>query len=458
MAIVATTEWDVRTTGSDSNGGGFNPAASGTDFSQQDAAQIAFTDLVIGGTNTQLTSVLNPFTSAHVGNVINITSGTGFTVGRYQVSSVASGVATMDRAVGTASSTGGHGNLGGGLLTVQTAIGILAAAGAVIHAKSGTYTFTSLQNWRVGFVGGYALVGYQTTHYDNGLKPLFTTSTNSINLVNIGNLACTISNCSFSNTATTRGSGVVFVGASSNPSWTFVNCVFDGFTNALDGRTQNAVVAINCVRCEIKNCTVGAIAQTVANGNIRVIDSYIHDNTGYGILDSIGGFVAVFGSMIVNNTLQGISITTTAADVIAIRSTIANNGSDGIASTLALNSLILSSSIFYGNGGWGVNVPSPKQPAMIGRSNAYGANTSGDRNNVSAGTSDVSLSVDPFTSSAGRNYSLNSTAGGGAACEGEGYPGTFPGAVSVGHLDIGAVQTAGVGGTTSGGGAFTFVG
>ncbi|MCU1301572.1 MAG: hypothetical protein JWQ87_1856 [Candidatus Sulfotelmatobacter sp.] len=463
MAIVATTEWDVRTTGNDNNGGGFDPAASGTDYSTQDSPQVVFTDLVIGVTNTQLTSALNPFTSAHVGNIINITSGTGFTAARYQVSSVSGSTATMDRAVGTAGSTGGHGNLGGAMLTVLNTKIILVASGGVIHVKSGTYTFTTTQGWRTGFIGGYSIIGYQTSHYDNGTKPLFTTATNSTPLVSIGNLTFVIRNCSFSNTAAVRASGMVFIGGTQNPTWTFIDCIFDGFTLALDGSTQDAVAGINCIRCEIKNCTTGAIASTltssaVLNGNIRVIDSYIHDNTGYGILNSIGGYVDVSGSLIVNNTLQGISITTTAADVRIVRSTIANNGGDGVASSIALNTLILSSSIFYGNGGWGVNKPSPKLPVMIGQANAFGSNTSGNRNNVSAGIGDVSLSADPFTNSAGRNYALNSTAGGGTACKGAGYPGTFPGAVSVGHLDIGAVQTTGSGGSGSGGGSFAFIG
>src|SRR5204862_226565 len=73
--------WEVRTTGAGTNAGAFDPSVTspGTDYSQQDAAQITYTDLVIGGTTTQLTSAANPFTSAHVGNTINVTGGTGFT-------------------------------------------------------------------------------------------------------------------------------------------------------------------------------------------------------------------------------------------------------------------------------------------------------------------------------------------------------------------------------------------
>ena len=117
MPLSASQVWEVRTTGSDSNGGGFKAAASGTDYSQQDAAQVTYSDLVIGTTTTQLTSAANPFTSAHVGNIVYVSGGTGFTTGRYEVTAVSAGVATMDRSVGTASSTGGIGKLGGAIAT-----------------------------------------------------------------------------------------------------------------------------------------------------------------------------------------------------------------------------------------------------------------------------------------------------------------------------------------------------
>src|SRR3990170_5685443 len=123
MALPATTVWEVRTDGNDANGGGFVTGASGTDYSQQAAAQIAYTDMVIDGTtNTKFTSAANPVTAAHVGNIVNVTGGTGFTVQRVQIVSQAAGVATCDKSLGTLGSTGGTGNLGGAFLTIGAAI------------------------------------------------------------------------------------------------------------------------------------------------------------------------------------------------------------------------------------------------------------------------------------------------------------------------------------------------
>lgn len=75
----------------------------------------AYTDLVIDGSNAaKITSVARPFVSTDVNRVLDVSAGTGFTVGRYAVVSVTSGAATLDRAVGTTSSTGGTANLSSG--------------------------------------------------------------------------------------------------------------------------------------------------------------------------------------------------------------------------------------------------------------------------------------------------------------------------------------------------------
>src|SRR5918993_643506 len=51
------------------NGGGFVAGATGTDYSQQDAPQVAVTDAVANGTTT-ITSDAAAFATTHVGNII----------------------------------------------------------------------------------------------------------------------------------------------------------------------------------------------------------------------------------------------------------------------------------------------------------------------------------------------------------------------------------------------------
>ena len=85
------------------------------DYSQSTAPGIAYTDMVIGSTTTQYTSAAKPVGPNLVGNLIAVTSGTGFTVQRVQVVSVSGITATCDKSLGTGASTGGNGGLGGAL-------------------------------------------------------------------------------------------------------------------------------------------------------------------------------------------------------------------------------------------------------------------------------------------------------------------------------------------------------
>lgn len=142
MAFASSVVWEVRTTGSDNNGGGFDATSGipGTDFSQQTAAQITYTDMVIGATTTQFTSVANSPAASLVGNIINVTSGTGFTVQRVQVLSVTAGVATCDKSLGTTASTGGHGSMGGCLATIARLAALMVAGNKGYIQSTGTYT------------------------------------------------------------------------------------------------------------------------------------------------------------------------------------------------------------------------------------------------------------------------------------------------------------------------------
>src|SRR5271166_5844820 len=135
--ISSLTNWEVRTTGSNSNGGGFVAGASGTDRSQSDTAFCTSADLATVGTSA--TSATCPFSAASVGNLIQITAG-GCSAGFYQVVSVAVATATLDSSAGTAS--GCTFALGGGIASIQT---VITAAGPMVQGntvwiKSGTYT------------------------------------------------------------------------------------------------------------------------------------------------------------------------------------------------------------------------------------------------------------------------------------------------------------------------------
>ena len=75
MALSASTVFEVRSDGSDTNGGGY--VSGGTDYSQQAAAQLSVADAACAG-NTTVTSATGGFTSAMIGNLMYLSTGPGW--------------------------------------------------------------------------------------------------------------------------------------------------------------------------------------------------------------------------------------------------------------------------------------------------------------------------------------------------------------------------------------------
>jgi len=87
---------------------------------------VAYTDLQIVGASNVISSALHPFSATNVGQQIQITGGTGFTVGTYVIQSlvlgaggVPTGKANLNAVVGTIGSTGGTGNLASNYVTAS---------------------------------------------------------------------------------------------------------------------------------------------------------------------------------------------------------------------------------------------------------------------------------------------------------------------------------------------------
>ncbi len=77
-----------------------------------------------------------------------------------------------------------------------------------------------------------------------------------------------------------------------------------------------------------------------------------------------------------------------------------------------------------------------------GNYNFYWTNTSGALNNITAGAQDVTLTGSPYTNAGSGDFSLNNTAGAGAAVRAHAFPGTFSGISTTGYLDGGPTQHA----------------
>jgi hypothetical protein len=424
MALSSSTMWEVRpTAGSDSSGGGFVEGASGTDFSQQNAAQGNGTNLTVDATtNTDVTPDAYSVTSADVGNIIQITAGTGFTQGFYEIKSIQGGTKwRLDRSPAATSTAGGTWAIGGALATIGRAI----TAAAQYHRLwvTGNNVVTSATTISISCGQGprpFTIQGYGATRGDSG-KATWTTSTNSTKLVNFSAAAGILfKNFTFSNTAGVRDKGFHALGGNS-VNVVFSDCVLDGFTVGIYGNfaADWTIQSLTLENTEIKNCS----GNGVENANVKLINAYIHDNGGDGVqllrTDQDSGPVVVIGSTLDSNTGAGLNY---------------NNGSNGGSQVILINSdfygnangvkfsddgnphvgILALNNVFYNNSAYGINLNSLNIMDIFRLDNAFGANGTAAYNGLSAAASDITLTADPFTNAPSGNFTSNATAGGGA--------------------------------------------
>ena len=357
MAISNSTVWEIRSAGHVDNGGGYT--SGGTDHSQQDAAWATYTDIVIdGATDTDITSAATPFASDDVGNLINITGGTGFTTGRYEIMSVAVGVATLDRAVGTVSSTGGAGRLGGAMtLTVANEADILGGNHVYIKAD-GTHTLTSDITLGAGFnENAMIFEGYSSTRGDDVRAVISHTTSGNMTLGNIVNLYNIEYNHSVNNddalhvsadsalynvkvnrTGTGAGNDAIIAGADSNYTFCEVtNPAGIGFDVGGD---------IDIMNCYIHDCVIGIAGggQPVAVTNTifdtcstegydadapdgGVVNGCTFYNCGVGISYATGNASNTIVNNIFDNCTTGITAIATSPSFFS-HNNFSNNGTD----------------------------------------------------------------------------------------------------------------------------------
>lgn len=402
------------------------------DYSQQAAAQIAYTDLATGGTGLTVSSAGNPFAKQHVGNGLVITGGTNFNAGRYVIASVSAGVATVVGPTNITTGIGvtGTGGLGGCLLSPGLAASV-AVGSNKMWLKSGAYSMTSASsNASAGKISAAAdvhLEGYATTRGDRGAAPLIQASgIANITMVTAGGSTSVFANVVIDGANLT---GIQGFGASGN-YWTadqlvIKNCKGQGL-NAASG---------NLYRSEITGCS-GAFTRPVSLAFGCMFGCYIHDNT---CQDGPQVGVAVNCIIANNNGSSTGGITVQGFNQSYSNCVLYNNKSDGI------------------NGGSGAGYDASAINCVSMLNTGYGFNglkelincatynnTSG---RVTVNINDVNpilLSGDPFVNAAAGNFAPNPATAAGQQLLAKGWPaGTFTGTTSSSYPDVGAIQTSG---------------
>lgn len=457
---------ELRTTGADTNGGAFYAnggtvsCTGGTDYSQQNAAQVAINNTTVTAVTAGVAAIITitgytPATTDKC-NIVQIISGTNMTAGFYMITAVAGQTWTLDRNVSTGVGANIVANMGGGVLTLSKAFTLVdtnSADSDTIWMKSGTYTVTTATTLPTS-AESVNVHGYQTTHGDDtGTRPLYTTATNSTILLNSNssNLGgWIINNVSFSNTAGTRDD-CFFAPGGNATNLTIINSVLDGCKIGINGNWTTGYLfsSVNLYKVEIKNCTSHGYENS---GSGSIIGSHIHHNGGTGV--AFGGsagatnvLISINHSVIDNNTGSGFvyTLTTARATAVIMNSDLVSNTLSGI--TLAnadqrLN-IVMSNIILDSNSRYGIEDTGTAGRGQTSRFNtAFRNNTLGATLKMPVEASDITLSATPFVAAGSNNFALNSTTGGGAALKAVGFPGIIPTA-GTGYLDVGALQSQG---------------
>lgn len=327
-ALPATGIINIVSTGTagNLNGGGFNSARGGTNYSLQNAAQLTAGDGSAAGTTT-FTSVTGGFTTAMEGNYIHLTASTGLTVGWYEiVTRTDTNNVVLDRTPGTGTATTYY--VGGALSFGSATAGRtdddaleIGVAGNIFYIK-GAVSY-SVGSVNISAAGGASnpiwLIGYTTTQGDacNGTsRPTLAAAANNWNFGNnwnAGNLIFTTTGGSGVNTGTgssIRNCKATNSGTSANQAAWTINSDTNVYNCEGISYRGNAFVLANGAQtitgCWAHDSNVGFnSANTNTSGIISFCISSSHVTAAFRLTGAATAALAL-----VNNTLFGSTNTT----------------------------------------------------------------------------------------------------------------------------------------------------
>lgn len=413
MSLNAATVWEVRTTGAATNGGGFYNRTPGTsvDYSQQDAAQLAPTNLYRVAANS-LYSDSFVFTAAMVGNIIYIASGTHFTAGYYEITARTDNThVTLDRdpaSEDTSAHKDGVGKVGGATNHPQTIAAVLIE-GNKIYIKSGTYQPVGanayvLSTAAEAYPGRIFWIGYDTsrTATPTGTnRPLFDANTQANGLI-IGQWGNVFANIRIDN-STDDGVTCTVTG------FVMFNCKI---SNSGDNGINASSTIPFLINCEITLCSDRGV---VTSNYAQITNCYIHDNTGQAV-DVGSAITSIFHSIADTNIGSGFDSTGDGGcGICAVNSVAYNNSgatSDGFVYAGGDDYLTRPSGIIncssISNGRYAFNASrGANDNLFFDYNNYYGHAT--ELNNITAGNNDTGDDDPEFTAAADGDFTLGAT-------------------------------------------------
>ena len=409
----------------------------GIDYSQQDSYEYTGTFVVQANTSNIVGSGIT-IGSNWVGNIINLVDGT-VNAGYYNILSVSAGVATLDRAVGTAAATS-TGYVGGAFASPGKAQSIKVLCNKT-YIKSGTYLFTTTtRNVSMGGlinVGGSTvasgigyerLEGYSTVRGDKLNPPVFKADTafTGVSMLRLDLTGLHVENIAFDGSGNT---GVTAIQDNRNPTINIMihKCKFTNFTSVLTGNLY-AIVSFCEFAYNSGQCVYGTSATKIYNCTF-------HDNTSTSVGMSYG---TVANCIFANNSSTPVTFPDYPGSII--NCTFYKNNPYGI--YIGINGGqhqdYVQNCLFVNNVSYGIWV-NTNIPLLL--NNAFYSASNLNHTYVGDTSSFIILSGNPLVDPDNGNFNLNNIAGAGAAVKSinAGSYSNYIGTTS--YNDIGAVQS-----------------
>ena len=411
---------------------------------------LQFTDLAIDATtNTDISSAIHTLGKQMLGNIIPITSGTGFTVQRIQLTSyVSAGVLRADKAVGTVGSTGGTGYLGGALASPGGAAALAVAESATqchISVWAGTYSLTSTSAGAAGRVtlptntSNTALCGIRGCNTvpgdQDGTRPTMqggVAGSNNYMITMSGSLSF-VENLVLDGNNGTYAAWRGVAGVSGQAGYIY-NVKFTSMNGNAFAPGAGYSHLSSCEFTGIGSTAVMDIGSRIVN----LDNCYFHANSGHSIQLSNGfGKVTAWNLLFANNT--GRDIYNSAADGAGL--TLANctfygNSSHAIqfnatSSGNYQNPTHLFNCLFSEVMGTAFSLNAAQANVVLRTCAFYSCGSKYDSTKLWRSYDEIALTADPFTAKGSNDFTLNSISGGGAELVAGGYPQAMPGLSSV---------------------------
>lgn len=447
--------------------------ARGTDYSQQDAAQLTLTDIVCTNSSYRITSATGGFTPAMVGNIIQLQ---GTNAGFYEMLSYeSSNSAFLDRNL--SAQTGTTGNLGGALGLYSASVASCQVAGNKVYIKSGTYTLPSSGNGSGGLtfanisvtpnIGNNAqplhLIGYASSRSDLGIssgsdnRPIITLTSSAVNppsLIKFNNSGAYIDNLILDCNSVSNSTGITFASSAGK----IENCKVANFT--LYGMNLTSSSSCIVIGSEVTGGVSGATAGIYSSSNpitlfgnsihgnacvgvrvagVYMFNNFIYSNTGStsdGVFQHSNTQMVIIGNTIHNNGQYGINMTVSSNNPghLVKNNLITSNGKHGLALAAAAPGVPMS--ILFDNNAYYNNFSSTALASQILYSNNQGVS------NVSSWVSnDKILTSTPYANEGSGDYTPNTTPLSGQSLRGYGYPTKLPSLSTSTNIDIGAYHS-----------------